>query len=259
MRQIPCGIINLASFQGVSIAMELSVMFLDVVKPPEDLPDDCVDDSGRTSNTSDVVSMQFNTLASITMRRPTQSSRVDLMEKRKRPSVVLAETSNPTSVHVSIPVAFSNLDIKTTLFSPIVSEIDQPSSHCQSPDMYKIPEAGYVPYLFDLGISANLRKIGPDVKPFSHVGMSEVPVNVGREIIGSDVRLASHVDVNKLPVNASHAVTGFLDKIPDNAFDEFIMSIPDCELSDSDDGTLSEDVKSHKDPELGIGNNAKPR
>ena len=97
------------------------------------------------------------------------------------------------------------------------------------------------------------------MKPFSHVDMNEVPINVGREIIGSDVRPASHVDVNKLSVNASHAVTGFLDKIPDNAFNEFILSIPNCKLSDLDDGILNEDGKSHKDLELGVGNNAKPR
>jgi hypothetical protein len=46
-------------------------MLPDVVQPPEALPDGCTDDSGRSCNASDVISMQFNTPASITTRRPT--------------------------------------------------------------------------------------------------------------------------------------------------------------------------------------------
>jgi hypothetical protein len=34
-------------------------MLPDVVQPPEALPDDCVDDSGRSCNAGDVVSMQL--------------------------------------------------------------------------------------------------------------------------------------------------------------------------------------------------------
>jgi hypothetical protein len=49
------------------------------------------------------------------------------MEKRKHleyPSVVSAETNDPRSVHVSVPVALFNLDSAPALFSPIVPEID---------------------------------------------------------------------------------------------------------------------------------------
>jgi hypothetical protein len=67
------------------------------------------------------------------------------MEKRKRleyPSVVSAETSNPRSVHVYVPVTLSNLDSALALFSPIVPEIDQP---ILSPDVREILGPSYVP------------------------------------------------------------------------------------------------------------------
>jgi hypothetical protein len=259
----------LASFQGVSIAMELSIMLPDVVQPPEALPDDCIDDSGRSCNAGDVVSMQFNTPASITIRHPTRSPRVDLMEKRKRleyPLVVSAETSDPRSVHVSVPVALSNLDSAPALFSPIVPEIDQPIS---SPDVREILDPGYVPCPFDLGISYILRKTGPDVKPFNLVGLSDVPVKSGREVTHSHVSKLA-VDsaevvndagdaVNVSDAVAGDAVSGPLDEISDDAFNQFIPSVLDCELSDSDDGTLSEDGKSNKELEPGITNNVNPR
>jgi hypothetical protein len=125
------------------------------------------------------------------------------------------------------------------------------------------------PCPFDLGISSNLRKTGPDVKPFSLVGLSDVPVNSGREVTHSHVSELA-VDAAEVVIDAGDvvkvgdavagdAVSGLLDEISDDAFEEFIPSVPDCELSDSDDGTLSEDGKSNKELEPGITNNVNPR
>jgi hypothetical protein len=105
-----------------------------------------------------------------------------------------------------LPVSSSDMPIKS---------LDLLVSCCPSPDVMEIPDLGFVVCPFNLGISADLRKNGPDVKP--------------------EVQLA---EVNG---STDNTVPGPFDIIPDEAFDEFVPSVHDCELSNSDDGTVSED------------------
>jgi hypothetical protein len=215
-----------------SLAMEFSI-----VLPSEDLPDAPGDDSLRSS---DFVSMQFSTPASITIRRPSRSPRVDLLEKKKRldfPVSLSEGTSDPASCSASVPMCNADLDSKLVIsevdlpgldlhgsdlhgsdlvvLSP--AKLDLPGSRCVSPDLMEILDPGFVICPFDLGISADLRKNGPNVKP-----------------------VVQCAELNGLADNAVH---GPLDIIPDDAFDDFVPSIPDYELSNSDDGAASGDER----------------
>jgi hypothetical protein len=205
-----------------SLAMEFSI-----VLPSEDLPDAPGDDSLRSS---DFVSMQFSTPASITIRRPSRSPRVDVLEKKKRldfPVSLSEGTSDLASCYASVPMCNADLDSKpvisevdlpgSDLVVPSPAKLDLPGSRCVSPDLMEILDPGFVICPFDLGISADLRKNGPDVKP-----------------------VVQCAELNGL---ADNAVPCPLDIIPDDAFDDFVPSVPDYELSDSDDGVASGDER----------------
>jgi hypothetical protein len=86
-----------------------------------------VNNPSQSTICSNVILMQFNTPASITIRSYTQSFRVDFMEKKKRLEYhvpVSEETSNPMSVPIFVFISLSSLDNKLVLSNSRVLKID---------------------------------------------------------------------------------------------------------------------------------------
>jgi hypothetical protein len=196
--------VTVLSIKEFLFAMELSVMLAS-----KELPATSTDDSVRPN---DIVSMQFSTPASITIRRPMRSHKVDLVEKKKH-----------LNFHVSVfegisdlLVYFPDLDTK-----PILPNVDLPVIPYVSPNLVEIADPSFVVCPFDLGISIELCRSGPNVK-----------------LVISD--------------KIDPPMVGPLDDLSDAAFDEFVSSLPDCMLCDSDNDSASKNETI--DPESKPGN-----
>jgi hypothetical protein len=195
------------------------------VFPSEDLPAAPGDDYLRPS---DVVSMQFSTPASITIRRPIRSPRVDPIEKKKRPDFPI-ETIDPPACPVSAPLCLSDVDFKL-----VVSEVDLRVTGSVSSDLVDPPIAcSLSPDLVDLPVA---RSLSPDLVEITDLGFVVCPfdLRISTELHRSSSDVKPNIEINP-------PVPGPLDDLSDVAFDEFVPSLSDCVLSESVDGGASDD------------------
>lgn len=207
----------------------------------EELPPALTDDSIRPT---DVVSMQFSTPASITIRRPSRSPGADRVEKKEC---------------LEYP----------TLVSEGTSDQSECVTRCNSPGVVEIPDLSFVKCPFDLGVSADLRRSNLDVKlaianyiehPMLSAKVTDTVIadSIDHVVTTDDISVATGEGLDPVvtaddPLHVSGdvidsqsdaidpAVSGLLDDLPDTAFDEFVPSLPDCVLSDSDDGDSGKD------------------
>jgi hypothetical protein len=212
----------LNDFQGrLTLHMELSVTVEDPKSPEHKqlatspVHDDCPDG---------VVSMRFSTPASITIRHPSRSPCVDLLEKKKR--IIFGG---------SVEEIIDTLD-------PTVLVL--PGSEVHVSDVVEIADSGFVPDPFDLGIKADLRRRGlADLKPSKEdfLGSSSGALSESDIVPEMDADVAVTAPLTPdIPVAQNLTSDGSsyppVDEhlLPDAALDFFRPSLPDCERIESD-------------------------
>jgi hypothetical protein len=114
-------------------------MELSVVLSPDKLPQDA------NESRSDVISMQFSIPASITIRRPSRSPRVESVEKNKRLEYALPTKEIIDPLDALCVAAACNLSPASSKhlvsdLSTMVADRDQPSLQPLSQEVVEIPD-----------------------------------------------------------------------------------------------------------------------